>query len=59
MNQPKHSAATFLRSEDGPVATEYAVLLALILLGVIATMTVFGDDVMSLYVTIRDAVGAG
>ena len=58
MSRLKRNAAEFLRSEDGPTAVEYAVLLALILAGVIATMNAFGGHVHGLYVTIRDSVGA-
>ncbi len=50
-------AREFLRSEDGPTAVEYAVLLALILTAVIATMAVFGERVDNLYNTINDSVG--
>ena len=47
----------FLRSEDGPTATEYAVLLALIAIGVLATMAAFGTRVDGIYVSIATAFG--
>ena len=36
---------TFLRSEDGPTATEYAVLLMLIGIAIILAVTAFGGAV--------------
>ncbi|MCO6438333.1 MAG: Flp family type IVb pilin [Phycisphaerae bacterium] len=48
----------FLRSEDGPTATEYAVLLALIAIGVLATMQTFGQQVGGLYAAISTAVAS-
>ncbi|MBI4718715.1 MAG: Flp family type IVb pilin [Planctomycetes bacterium] len=50
-------SAAFLRTEDGPTATEYAVLLALISLTVLGTMAGFGTHVNDLYVTIATAFG--
>ena len=46
----------FIRSEDGPTAVEYAVMLALILGGIIVTMSVFGERVDGLYAAILTAV---
>ena len=46
---------TFLCSDDGMAATEYAVMTSLILGGIIVMMTVFGEAVLGLYVTIRTA----
>jgi pilus assembly protein Flp/PilA len=37
-------AATFLRSEDGPTAVEYAVMLALIIVVCIAAITTLGSN---------------
>ena len=47
----------FLKSEDGPTATEYAVLLALIAGGVLSAMASFGTHVNDMYVTIAQTVG--
>jgi Flp pilus assembly pilin Flp len=52
-----HLSHVFLRGEDGPTATEYAVLLALIALTVLGAMASFGDHVNGLYVTIATAFG--
>lgn len=46
----------FVRSEDGPTATEYAVLLALIAVGVLITMSSFGDHMNGIYLAISTAV---
>ena len=46
---------SFLCSEDGLAATEYAVMTSMILGGIILMMTAFGEAVLSLYVTIRTA----
>ena len=47
----------FLKSEDGPTATEYAVLLAIIAAGVLSAMANFGTHVNDMYVVIAQAVG--
>lgn len=40
----------FQRSEAGPTATEYAVLLGVISIGVIGAMGLFGQHMNNLYV---------
>lgn len=57
MNALLERLRAFLRSEDGPTATEYAVLLALIAGGVLSVMANFGTHVNDMYVTIAQAVG--
>ena len=42
MNTFVSRAKDFLRSEDGPTATEYAVMLALIIVVSLATITTLG-----------------
>lgn len=39
------TAKRFITSEDGPTATEYAVMLALIIVAAIATITLLGTEV--------------
>lgn len=39
----------FLKSEDGPTATEYAVMLALIIVACIATVTTLGGSVNGIF----------
>ena len=47
---------TFLKSEDGPTATEYAVMLALIIGVAIASIAAFGSKVSGLFSTIESNV---
>ncbi len=46
----------FVRSESGPAATEYAVLVALIAIGVLVAMSNFGMHMNGIYIAISDAV---
>ena len=41
-----------LQSDDGPTATEYAVLLAVIALGVIGALSLFGVHMDNIYVAL-------
>ena len=45
-------AKTFLRSEDGPTATEYAVMLALIIIVALAAITLLGTKVQTIFTNI-------
>lgn len=54
----KARAIEFLRSEDGPTATEYAVLIAVICIAAISTLSTFGQRVENIYVSIESAVGS-
>jgi Flp pilus assembly pilin Flp len=45
-------AKQFLGSEDGPTATEYGVLLALIALAVLVAMGAFGTKMTTIYLTL-------
>lgn len=49
----------FLKSEDGPTAVEYAVLLALIVVVIIAAVTLLGGRVRDQFQTAADAMPAG
>ena len=42
-------AKTFLKSEDGPTATEYAVMLALIIVVAIAAISSLGTKVSGMF----------
>ncbi len=42
-------AKTFLSSEDGPTATEYAVMLALIIIVALAAITLLGGRVRTIF----------
>jgi pilus assembly protein Flp/PilA len=39
----------FIRSEDGPTATEYAVMLALIIIVALAGITLLGNKVNAIF----------
>jgi pilus assembly protein Flp/PilA len=43
------SAVAFLKKEDGPTAVEYAVMLALILVAILATVTAIGTQTSDMY----------
>ena len=47
---------SFLRSEDGPTATEYAVMLALIVLGCFASILLIGTKVGDMFTDLTDGL---
>jgi pilus assembly protein Flp/PilA len=53
------SACNFLRQEDGPTATEYAVMLALILVVILVSVAIIGSQTNTMYgnLTLKTAVG--
>ena len=53
------SVSRFLRAEDGPTATEYAVMLALILAVVIVSVALIGTQTNTMYgnLTLKTSVG--
>ena len=52
MNVLLHKLLALVRSDDGPTATEYAILLALIAVGVLAALSLFGEHMNNLYVAL-------
>ena len=56
MNGFRERLRAFFECEDGPTATEYAVLLSLILTGAIAVLTTLGGQLNDLYLAIFGAV---
>lgn len=56
MNDIVQRIVHFGHAEDGPTATEYAVLLAVIAIGVLAAMASFGDHMNNLYVTLANGL---
>ena len=48
----------FIASEDGPSATEYAILLGALIVGAMATIGAMGSSMDDIYVTIDAAVAA-
>ena len=51
-------AKEFLKSEDGPTATEYAVMLALIVAVVIGAVTALGGAVSTKFQGVADEIAA-
>ncbi|MFH1746229.1 MAG: Flp family type IVb pilin [Planctomycetota bacterium] len=49
----------FLVSEDGPTATEYAVMLALIIIVALAAITLLGDKVSTIFGNVETALPDG
>ena len=52
MRQFVNRAKDFLQSEDGPTATEYAVMLALIIIVAIGTITTLGTTVKGVFANV-------
>ena len=50
---------SFLVNEDGPTATEYAVMLALIIIVAMAGITLLGTKVNSIFTTVSGALPTG
>jgi pilus assembly protein Flp/PilA len=48
----------FVKSEDGPTAVEYAVMLALIIVVCIGAITTLGTNANKTFTTVGSAVGA-
>ena len=53
------SVKTFLETEDGPTAVEYAVMLALILVACIATVQTLGSNANARFDEINGFIGSG
>ena len=49
----------FLRDEDGPTVTEYAVMLALIVFICFAVITLIGNKVKTAFVTVENGLPEG
>jgi pilus assembly protein Flp/PilA len=59
MNAILNRARMFLQSEDGPTATEYAVMLALIIIIALGAITALGTKVSSVFTNITSAMPTG
>ena len=59
MAQFVSSVKTFLETEDGPTAVEYAVMLALILVACIATVQTLGESANDKFVEIEGYLSDG
>ena len=51
------TARRFIKSEDGPTATEYAVMLALIIVAAVASITLLGGQVTAMFDATTTAFG--
>ena len=51
-------AKMFIKSEDGPTATEYAVMLALIIIVAMAGITLLGNRVGAIFTGVGGQLGA-
>lgn len=49
-------AKSFLKSEDGPTATEYAVMLALIIVVCLTAIQTLGDSVNGVFTSVNDGI---
>ena len=49
----------FIQSEDGPTATEYAVMLALIIIVALAAITTLGQKVNSIFTSVNGKLPTG
>jgi pilus assembly protein Flp/PilA len=52
-------AKSFLRSEDGPTATEYAVMLALIIIVALGAITGLGTTVSGIFTSVDSQLPTG
>ena len=52
-------AKSFLVSEDGPTATEYAVMLALIIIVALTAITALGDKVNDVFTNVESELPDG
>ncbi len=57
MNSFVKRAKQFLKSEDGPTATEYAVMLALIIVACIGAITALGGSVSDMFDELGTTLG--
>lgn len=51
------SVKKFLKSEDGPTAVEYAVMLALIIVVCLAAITTLGQNANTTFTKVGTAIG--
>lgn len=52
-------AKNFLKSEDGPTATEYAVMLALIIIVALGAITGLGTTVSGIFTNVDSSLPSG
>lgn len=59
MQKIKSRMQEFLVSEDGPTATEYAVMLALIIIVALAAITLLGQKVNTIFTNVEGQLPDG
>jgi pilus assembly protein Flp/PilA len=59
MNKLGQFVVNFLKSEDGPTAVEYAVMLALIIVVCIGAITTLGGNANKTFTTVGQSVAVG
>ncbi len=59
MSKPFRAIAQFLKSEDGPTAVEYAIMLALIIIVCVTSIALIGTRANLTFNTIGNALPAG
>ena len=59
MNALKERIRSFVVSEDGPTATEYAVMLALIIIVALAAIQLLGTKVSTIFTNVEGALPEG
>jgi pilus assembly protein Flp/PilA len=59
MKALKERIHSFLVSEDGPTATEYAVMLALIIIVALAAIETLGTKVQSIFTNVETSLPTG
>jgi pilus assembly protein Flp/PilA len=57
MKNLTNAVSRFLKSEDGPTAVEYAVMLALIIVVCITAVTTLGSNANKTFTSVGTAVG--
>ena len=50
------TATRFLKSDDGPTATEYGVMLGLIILACVVTISLIGDELNTTFTNVATAI---
>jgi len=58
MTMIPHRVRRFLASDDGPTAVEYAVMLALIILAVVAIVGALGQGVSGTFSSVSGTLGS-
>jgi len=59
MYRVKNLGASFWADQEGPTVTEYAVLLALIILGVVVSVTLIGEFARDAYSNLTEGLPEG